>query len=189
MMFLLVYNAVKLIDNKYLSVASVALLLAISVFSFVNFDFLGEKLQNEIVNMDIENPSMLNYSRLGSLMFDAQYIASHPLFGNGLDNSTRFRFHNDVFTDEELSGFGNGFTGSIASMGLLFMLAFILGIYFNPTLKRKWGVILSVILLLQGEYFLNYPLIMILPFVDFGSETVNTKQKFKLIWRKKGIEG
>lgn len=87
------------------------------------------------------------------------------------------------------TGFGNGFTGSIASMGLLFMLAFIIGIYFNLTLKRKWGVILSVILLLQGEYFLNYPLVMILPFVDFGSKTVNAKYKFKLIWRKKEIEG
>ena len=74
-------------------------------------------------------------------------------------------------------------------MGLLFMLAFIIGIYFNPTLKRKWGVILSVILLLQGEYFLNYPLFMILPFVDFGSKTVNEKHKFKFIWRKKEIEG
>ena len=189
MMFLLVYNAVKLIDNKYLSVACVALLLTISVFAFVNFDFLGEKIQNEIFDIEIDNPLMLNYSRFGSIIFDAQYIASHPLFGNGLDFSTRYRFHDYIFTAEELTGFGNGFTGSIASMGLLFMLAFIIGIYFNPTLKRKWGVILSVILLLQGEYFLNYPLIMILPFVDFGSETVNAKHKFKFIWRKKEIEG
>ena len=151
---------------------------------FNRADFMGSKISEELSLSETLTDNDVDPSRSGSVIFDMQYILSHPLFGNGMMPETRFRYHLGLFTEEQLSGFGNGFSGSVASMGLLFMLAYLISIGRNRRLRAKWFVILAVILLLQGEYFLNYPLFLAFPFIHFGERLpakAGTK-RIKLVW-------
>ena len=181
---LIVYFATKYIRRKKLAIVISFFLLIAFVSVFTQLDFLGAKIQDQIENAETINDLTLNYSRIGSVLFDAEYIAANPLFGNGLDNSTRFRFHTSIFDNDQLSGFGNGFTGCVASMGLIFMIAYLLSIFNNPSLRSRWIVLLVVILLLQGEYFLNYPFFMLFPFVDFGSVKREKINRIKFVWKR-----
>lgn len=161
-------------------------LLVLAFLVFKNADFLGEKISKELTASEQLTKEDADPSRTGSIIFDLPYILSHPLFGNGVMPETRLRFHLDYFTEEQLNGFGNGFSGCIATMGILFMLAYLLSIGLNKTLRAKWFVILLVVLLLQGEYFLNYPFFMLFPFLAFGpAQEKPHRLKFKLVWNRK----
>ena len=162
--------------------AGIVIVLGIVVFN--QADFLGEKIRNELSVSETLTDNDVDPSRSGSIIFDMQYILSHPLFGNGMMPETRFRYHLGLFTEEQLSGFGNGFSGSVASMGILFMLAYLISIGRNRRLRAKWFVILAVILLLQGEYFLNYPLFLAFPFIHFGEQlpAKSGTKRIKLVW-------
>ena len=154
-----------------------------AVFAFTNIDFLGDKLKKEMTVAEKQKESDVNFSRIGSLVFDMQYIVSHPLFGNGLSGLTRFRYHLGVYDEEDLSGFGNGFSGCIATMGVLFMLAYLISIGTNQTLRRWWIVILMIILLLQGEYFLSYPFFMMFPFIRYGPPKEVRRKRLAIKWK------
>lgn len=184
--FLLLCFILKGSKNKLYAYLIVGVVAAASVLAFTKLDFLGEKIQKEFRATEGQKEEDINFSRFGSIIFDMQYILSKPVFGNGLANQTRFRFHLDLYDEEDLSAFGNGFTGSIASMGLLFMVAYLLAIGLNRTVNARWIVILTLILLLQGEYFLNYPFFMAFPFIHFGEnrEAKGRKhRRIKLIWK------
>lgn len=137
-------------------------------YIYSELDFLNDKLVNEY-EMVLEQEEMdINFSRMGSLIFDTHYIKKHPLVGNGLVMSTRFADHFGYYAEEDLDAFSNGFTGNIASLGIFFMIAYLSTLWRNRTLHRKASVLLLVFLLLQSEYFLNYPIFLALPFVNFG---------------------
>lgn len=176
------------IRHKILIVPVLAVLIPALAVLFVNSEFLGEKILRQFEDITTMNPDSLNYERVGSLVFDAQYIALHPLFGNGLANKTRFALHQQ-FSDELLSAFSNGFSGCLASMGIIFMLMYLAALYRNPTVNRKWLLMGTVILALQSEYFLNYPLYLSLPFMDFCSRSVrkgvemHRRKKIRLVWK------
>jgi len=162
-------------------------ILALALLVFNKADFLGEKISKELSVSETLTEDDADPSRTGSIIFDLPYILSHPLFGNGMMPETRFRFHLGFFTEEQLNGFGNGFTGCIATMGIVFMLAYLLAIGWNRTLRAKWFIILMVVLLLQGEYYLNYPFFMMFPFIVFGPPLPQKahRLKFKLVWNRK----
>ena len=180
------------IDRKkrLLSYALITVFVLAGVIAFTQLDFLGRKIQKELRSTENLTEVDVSDSRSGSLMFDLPYIMSSPVFGNGLALSTRLRFHLGVYEEEDLDGFSNGFSGCIASMGLLFMLAYLIAIGLNPTLRAKWLIILFVILLLQGEYFLNYPLFMLFPFVCYGPPMSkrSKRKRLKIIWHKKASD-
>ena len=160
-------------------------ILVLALLVFNKADFLGEKINKELAASEKLTEDDADPSRSGSIIFDLPYIASHPLFGNGMMPETRFRFHLGFFTEEQLNGFGNGFSGCIATMGILFMLAYLLAIGLNRTLRAKWFVIVLVILLLQGEYYLNYPFFMLFPFLAFGPVREKPHRlKIKLVWNR-----
>jgi hypothetical protein len=172
--------------GKWIAYGVATIVLLGAIFAFNRIDFLGQKIQREILASENLTDSDVNDSRIGSFIFDLQYITSHPVFGNGLSDQTRYRFHLGLYDKESLDGLGNGFSGCIASMGLLFMLAYLMAIGFNRTLRAWWMVVLMVILLLQGEYYLNYPWFMMFPFLNFGSvrESPARKQKIRFVWNK-----
>lgn len=177
--------------GKIAALASTALILFAFVGLFNRIDFLGEKIEKELDITSTLTEEDADPSRSGSMLFDSQYIITHPIFGNGLAQETRFRFHTDLLMQDKLNGLGNGFSGSIASMGLLFMIAYLLSIGLNRTLREKWILIIMVILLLQGEYFLNFPLFMMFPFIIYGPEAPHKLRKriIRLVWNaKKTIE-
>ena len=165
------------IKNKVIFAFLATLAIAGIIYAFNSLDFLGDKIQNEYENAIKMDQYDVSFNRMGALMFDLNYIKMHPMFGNGLLNETRFSQH--ISFAENLMAFGNGFSGEIAYFGIPFMLIFLFSIYKNPTLskKKRWPLLVLFILQLQGEYFMNYPLFLVFPFVYF----FNIKKDFPII--------
>lgn len=146
-------------------------LIAIMIgLSYFNLDFMKNKINSQFKDAIVMNDDDISSSRFGALKMDLQYIKSQPVFGNGLHIKTRFRFHPEIKGD---IGHGNGMSNFIASWGiplfLFWMICLIRFSYFVSKSKLTAFASLSVILLLlQGEQFLNYPLFLsffALPFV------------------------
>ena len=178
-------------NKRIIAYAVVAATIVAGVVAFNELDFLGEKIQRQYRSTENLKETDVSNNRFGSIVFDLPYIMSHPVFGNGLALSTRLRFHLGVYEIEDLDDFGNGFTGCIASMGLLFMLAYLIAIGMNRSLDAKLLFIFIIILLLQGEYFLNYPFFMLFPFIQLGpiKERTRKKKRIKFVWKKDpGVE-
>ncbi|MBQ0150006.1 MAG: hypothetical protein KBT08_05250 [Bacteroidales bacterium] len=177
------------IRKKILIIPVLLVLIPAVAVLFTRSEFLGEKIAKQFEGISTMDMDSINYERLGSLIFDSQYIAMHPLFGNGLAGKTRYALHQQ-FSEETLAAFSNGFSGCIASMGVIFMLMYLAALYRNPTLTRKWLLLILVILALQSEYFLNYPLYLSVPFADFCSRTTrrdgkkSRKRRIRFVWRK-----
>lgn len=165
--WLMLFFAMQL-RRKWLLVPILCLVLPLSYYVFMQLEFLNDKLTSEYEQALEQDEQEINFSRMGSLVFDMHYIKKHPLIGNGLVMSTRFADHLGYYDEEELDAFSNGFTGNIASLGVFFMIAYLASLWRNRTLRRKGSVLLLVVLLLQGEYFLNYPIFLALPFVNFS---------------------
>lgn len=165
-MVAIVYFAQR-IRNKVLLGMVYVLMVPLLYVAYTEMSFLESKI-NEQFEYAIERDVLsLNYSRIGSALVDFHYISKNPLFGNGLHMSTRYADHLRYYDPEELQAFSNGFTGNIASLGILFMLCFLIATYRNRTLQWKWMTIIIFILLMQGEYYMDYPLFLCLPFVVF----------------------
>lgn len=135
--------------------------------AYTEMTFLEEKIMDEYEYAMERDALSLNYSRMGSALIDFYYIGKHPLFGNGLHQSTRYADHLQYYDYEDLQGFSNGFTGNMASLGVLFMLLFLVAFYRNRTLQWKWTSLIIFIVLMQGEYYMDYPLFLMLPFITF----------------------
>lgn len=136
--------------------------LIIIIGTYSNLDFLQNKIGTQYKyasNMTVDD---ISNTRMGSLVMDLQYIKSHPLIGNGLDIKTRFRFHPWIKED---FGHGNGMSNFIAYWGVPFFLLWAYGVYLfckTIAIKRAIAIYTSIIILLilQGEQFLNYPLFL-----------------------------
>ena len=161
---MLVFFIEKKINPLILSVV-IAILAIGAWWAFNSIEFLGEKIRTEYEYAMEMDEDEIYFSRMGSLVFDMQYIKMHPVFGNGLIDETRYVNH--ISYAENLHGFGNGFSGEIAYFGIPFMLFFLFMVYRNPTLERKWLLLFCIVILLQGEYFMNYPLYFVFPVVGF----------------------
>ena len=102
-----------------------------------------------------------------------KYIEKHPMFGNGLIEQTRYADHRHLWGMS--LGHGNGFSNYMAQMGLVAMFVYLLLLYksVKGNIFSKWLVVLIVVLLLQGEQLLNYPLFLSLPFIIYSIRNDN----------------
>lgn len=147
---------------------------------YTSFDFLQNKIDNQYENtLEMEKTDVSN-TRFGALNMDLIYIKSQPLIGNGLDSKTRFRYHPWISKD---IGHGNGMSNFVASWGIPLFLIWLLTVYrfaWLTTRKISFSLFFSLLLLLmlQGEQFLNFPLFLmffILPsFISVKSQITKT---------------
>ncbi|WP_088656133.1 hypothetical protein [Geofilum rhodophaeum] len=141
-------------------------------FAFLKLDFLRDKFLTELQRVQTLDGGY-HGQRFAVLVFDLHYIFKHPLIGNGFLDVTRYLDHPDVLwglRSGELVGHGNGLSNFIASMGLITFAVYIFSII------RKNLFVLSrsdlvfyigmIILLLNGEQFLYYPIFLGLPFLS-----------------------
>jgi hypothetical protein len=131
-------------------------------------------MQEKIVNQYEESHELgkgdISNTRFGSWKMDLQYIKSMPLTGNGLDSKTRFRFHPWITKD---IGHGNGMSNMLVCWGIPFFLFWLFSVYKSlKTISRSVftsvSLLIIIVLLLQGEQFLNYPLFLlffIIPYI------------------------
>ena len=130
-------------------------------------DFMGDKLteQYEAFTYTSYSDLRIDHGRFTSMIINWHYIEKHPLFGNGLLLETRYA---DDIGLMEVVGFGNGFTDFIANMGILYALLYFISIFKRATSIKVYQCFFVgvVILLLQGECFMNYPLFFTLVFLE-----------------------
>lgn len=171
---LLHYNWLKKAPRKALlqTLLAIYLLLpilaGIGIFAYKNIPFLGEKLSKEFESVGLQDNAW-HRSRIGSLVLNWNYIKKRPFTGWGLSEKTRFSLNPEMIGKPQ--GMGNGFADFIAKFGLIGFLAWFTPIYFvfkRLSLGNLGVAFLSSLILLielQGEAFLAFPLFLGLPFL------------------------
>ncbi len=149
--------------TKYVVALPVVLILVFLVYR--ESAFLSEKIEQQIVrSLDVNGDQFLP-DRFSVFLFDINYIVKNPLFGNGFDERTRFEDHPKLIGEK--LGHGNGLSHFVASMGFAGIALFIFGIL---SANAKHAVVdrvficLLLVLMLNGQHYLNYPLYWVMMF-------------------------
>ncbi|MBU6158235.1 MAG: hypothetical protein KGP35_04295 [Bacteroidetes bacterium] len=130
---------------------------------YTQFEFLSDKIEHQFTEaIALENSDVSN-TRFGALKMDMQYILEQPFWGNGLDKKIRYRFHPLI---EDEIGHGNGMSNFIVWWGIPFFLFWISAAYLffyrnSQSVFTSLSAVSALLLLLQGEQFLDYPLFLI----------------------------
>lgn len=162
---LIVMILLKNIKNVALCGIVITGIILLSIWSFNYFDFLGEKLTSEYNNAISMEAHEISWTRMGSAQIDIQNISRHPIIGNGFLMDQKY-----PGIGELMAGAGNGFTGVFNSFGIPFVLIFLYFVYRKaPSNSQydKFVFLVTYIMLLNGEYFLNYPFFWIVLFVSY----------------------
>lgn len=142
----------------------------IFVYSFTELDFIGEKIKEQYQNA-VDLDGEFHNSRFGALMFDMHYIEKHPIIGNGFIDETRYADHPHLWGKK--LGHGNGFSNYTVQVGILIVIAYLMLLY--KGFNKNMFVPLVVLLLLQGEQLMNFPIFLGLPFILLPNN--NSKRK------------
>ena len=136
--------------------------VVLAYFTYENSDFLKNKIQAQVEEASNRDAGEFAPDRISAFLFDLHYIKKHPLVGNAYHDSTRFADHPDL--QDEFLGHGNGFSDFVASMGVLSLLFYS---FFILKYNKNHPVLflIVIIVLLQGEPLLDYPLFLSLPFI------------------------
>lgn len=142
---------------------------AITVFmwAYYSLDFLGEKIEEQYEDALVLETGEASWSRMGALQVDMDNIKRHPLVGNGFMKSEKYGLLSD-----DMDGAGNGFSGVLNMLGIPFMFLYFLQLFRNSPAATSYEsaiIPLIVIIMLNGEYFMNYPLFWSLMFVKYPS--------------------
>ena len=150
--------------NYYIKTLVTSLMLVCCVYSYYNFDFLGEKIEGQYENAMKLGTNEVSWSRMGAMKIDLQQISRHPIVGNGFLMTSRYEK-----LGEKMAGSGNGFTGAINILGIPCIALYLIALYKSLTFRKRHEKVFFVsviIILLNGEFFLNYPLFWGLPFIS-----------------------
>ena len=162
--------------------------VALFVWSYNSFDFIGKKIESQYESAMQLGTGEASWSRMGALRIDMENIKRHPIVGNGFSMKEKYGQLAD-----EMGGAGNGFSGVLNMLGIPFMIFYFLQLFKNaPATTRYESMIVPfiVILLLNGEYFLNYPLFWSLMFVQYpdmsGSDFLDNEKEMQVFRRSNG---
>ena len=154
--------------NHYIKAFLVFLVLICCIYAYYNFDFLGKKIERQYENAMNLRSNEVSWSRMGAMKIDFQQILRHPLVGNGFVMSSRYEK-----LGNKMAGAGNGFTGAINMLGVPCIAIYLMALYrslnFNSK-KQNIFFISLIVILLNGEFFLNYPLFWGLPFITLSDK-------------------
>lgn len=154
--------------SPYIKTSVVSIMLVCCIYAYNSIDFLGDKIEGQYENAMSLRTNEVSWTRMGAMKIDLQHISRHPLVGNGFVMTSRYENLGD-----KMVGSGNGFTGAINMLGIPCIAIYFLVLYrslnFNQK-KQKIFFISLIVILLNGEFFLNYPLFWGLPFVIFSDK-------------------
>lgn len=161
-------NRHKLIPRVFLGIFLGFPLLAFIAFSaYQELPFLGEKIDRQLAAQN-EREAGWHRGRIGSFEYDWAYIEKRPLTGWGLHSSTRYSLHPWM---EDSEGMGNGFSDFTVKFGAIGFLTWFVAVFrgfWHLFSGRALATILTCAILLlelQGECFLGYPLFLSLAFL------------------------
>jgi hypothetical protein len=156
---------VKNIQNVFFKFVLAFSMAAIFMWAYNTLDFLGEKVEKQYDDALELGRGEVSWSRMGALQIDLENVKRHPIIGNGFLQDSRYGILGD-----KMRGAGNGFTGALNSMGIPFIIFYFFLLFKNaPAVTRYESMIVPIIilLLLNGEAFLNHPLFWSLIFVKY----------------------
>lgn len=161
--YLLAYTNI----SKQIIWVPLSIILTFGGYAYSKYDFLGEKIESQYESaLSLEGE--FEPGRFGALFFDMHYIKKNPITGNGFHEKTRYADH-PYLQEKKNIGHGNGFSNFVACAGILGMLWYL---YIIIKFQKKYGLrdcilmCVLIIVLLQGEQFLNFPLWLGLPFFN-----------------------
>lgn len=183
MSILLLFYAMQ--NHSWGKIVLVPLFLVLFGYSYYSFDFMQEKIEEQFTSATEMSDDDVSNTRFGALKMDMQYIQAQPIIGNGLHVKTRFRFHPWIKED---IGHGNGMSNFLACWGIPLFLIWMYCVYLSAKLISKSTVTsilaLSIlVMLLQGEQFLNYPLFLSFFVLPFAHRDISSLQSKLLILR------
>jgi len=153
---------------------------AIVFYAFVwEQPFMKNKIYNSIYVTQYRK-SNWEADRIGTILFDLDYIQERPLTGWGWHEYTRHSLH-PFLTGLIEKGRGNGMSDFTAKMGLPALLIWMyfvfkyLFILSGNNLIRGGIGLLCIMVILNGECYLGYPLFMCFFFL---SKTISVEQNF-----------
>ena len=143
-------------------------LLAYSANMVWNLEFMKPKIEGQYKSA-VDRAPRWEATRFGTVIFHWEYIKHRPILGWGLHDKTRFALHHG---EAPWGGLGNGVSDFIHKFGLVGMGIFIFfawkglhmlsaGDYLRTSLAM-----LAVLMSLQSEVFLNFPLYLGLMFLQ-----------------------
>ncbi len=138
-----------------------------SLYAYSNIQFLKEKVSTQLYSVEIRKTGW-HRTRMGSLIFDMEYIQRRPWTGWGLHSTTRYSLHPLMESSE---GMGNGMSDFTAKLGISGMLIWLLVTFngirnlFGHKVTKSLLAMGIILLVLQGEAFLGYPLFLGLMFL------------------------
>jgi len=144
-------------------VAAASVLVAFAVL-FANQSFMLPKIEQSVLQSTTQYGSW-QADRLGSLIFDFNYISARPLTGWGISDDTRLALDPDL-GGAALTGRGNGMSDFAAKFGIPALLLWIYCFYRVLLARVPGRAILAVtgtlviLIMLNDECFLNYPLFL-----------------------------
>lgn len=159
------------VKNKYIAIVVILFSLLVGKYLYENTEFLREKVEHQFDVAKYQDKTEFSDTRFGSIVFDWHYIQKHPVIGNGFHESTRFSDHIHLQQLTKIGanlGQGNGFSNFLASMGIPFMIAYFTLIFTNfKRVRLDYSIIVVLIILLdlQGEQWLNFPIFLSIPFI------------------------
>ena len=151
-------------------------LLSFAVWAFNHYDFLGQKIFEEYEEALEIGEGDVSWSRFGSAIIAWNNVLNHPFTGNGFKMSALYGE-----LAEDMSGMGNGFFGAMNQLGIPFILYYLYLLFKNaPVMNNlyRWGYILLIVFLLNGEFFLNYPMFWALMFVKYPNLNIYEKNSY-----------
>ena len=154
----------------------IPLFSVVVIYSFVRLDFLHSKIleQNSRAEMAAGE---YDSSRIGAFIFDLYYIQKRPFIGNGLSLDTQYDEHKDIiqmWKDRDVDMNGNGLSSFTMSMGIPFLIILFILFWRNNngiSVKIKVLAILSILLMLNGEPLMLYPMLLSLSFIRYEENT------------------
>jgi hypothetical protein len=144
------------------------LLIGGALYAYIYLPFMKDKIETQMDIVEMQEGKW-HKTRVGSLLFDWEYIRSRPLTGWGLHPFTRHALHPWMNEDE---GMGNGFSDFTAKFGVTGFLTWFSMVFigfWRLTRRDRWATLLIlalIMIVLQGEPFLNYPFFMGLAFLQ-----------------------
>lgn len=168
LIFLVGPMLLKNIQNPIVRLLFLIIVVVLGFYAFLGLDFLGAKIISEYESASELSQGQSSWTRMGAMQIDLENILRHPFIGNGYLLQSRYGALGEL-----MGGTGNGFTGAINIYGIPMMLIYLCMLSKNiPVVSNRTNFIavFAVILLLNGEYHLNYSAFWALLFIQYDSE-------------------
>jgi hypothetical protein len=174
------------LGGRFVAAFAVVIFALIAAAAFNNLPFLKSKITEQFEEAHT-GEGKYYLGRYGNLLYDLNYIVDRPIFGWSSLSKTR------QINAEEITRQGNGLSGYTVKYGLVGIFGFL--VFSFTALSKLYGnkkfaavAIFTIMILLNGEQFLNFSMFLSLMFIPQGKLRPLTAS-YKMDVRKLGFAG